>query len=188
MVSFGGPMAKPKKIVSNQNINLGEDLAANFNSDEWHKLFDILAKYEEDGGSADDNVGRLIQRFIEKRFSTNDFEWKTEAGFVIRKMSAIAGSWIIYGKPIPARDTSNKKTSVYVKGLLSKQDLEDIVSNAFMKIMVAGNYNITSTQAEKFSYVYQAVYSTTMDQLRSMKKFNYLLTPDPEIPAKKKTA
>lgn len=181
-------MARPKKQVTNQNINLGEDLRSTFNSDEWHRLFDILVTYEEEGGSADDEVGRLIQKFIDKKFAQHSFPWKTEADFVVKKMSALTGSWIFGGKPIPAKDAANNKTSVTVKGLLSRQDFEDIVSNAFMKLMVAGNYNLTATQAEKFSYIYQVVHSSTMDQLRPMKKFKYLLIPDAEIPAKKKIA
>lgn len=181
-------MARPKKQVTNQNINLGEDLRNTFNSDEWHQLFDILVTYEEDGGSADDKVGRLIQKYIEKNFAQHTFPWRTEADFVMKKMMALAGSWIFAGKPIPAKDTSNKKTSVNVKGLLSREDFEDIVSNAFTKLMVAGTYNPTATQAEKFSYIYQVTYSATMDQLRKLKDFRLQLVPDPEIPAKKKSA
>lgn len=178
-------MAKQIKKASNKNHNLGEDLKSPFNSDEWHKLFDILAQYEQEGGSADDQVGRLIQKFIEKRFASHSFPWKTEADFVMKKMLAIAGSWIFAGKPIPAKDTSNKKTAVNVKGLLTKQDLDDIVSDAFTKLMVSGNYNLTATQAEKFSYIYQVTYSATMDHLRKLKKFNVQLIPDPEVPHKK---
>lgn len=108
-------MAKPKKKVTDQNIILGEDLRNSFNSDEWHKLFDILVTYEEDGGSANDEVGRLIQKFIERKFANHSFPWKTEADFVIRKISALVGSWI-GGKPISAKNNVNKDTSVVVKG------------------------------------------------------------------------
>ncbi|MFP5492670.1 MAG: hypothetical protein ACLGG0_14290 [Bacteriovoracia bacterium] len=178
-------MTNRLKKASTKNHNLGEDLRSPFNTDEWHKLFDILVQYEQDGGSADDEVGRLIQKFIEKQFTRHSFPWKTEADFVIKKMLAVAGSWIFAGKPIPAKDTSNKKTAVNVKGLLSKQDFDDIVSDAFTKLMVSGNYNLTATQAEKFSYIYQVTYSATMDQLRKHKKFNAQLVPDPEVPHKK---
>lgn len=181
-------MARPKKQVTNQNINLGEDLRNTFNSDGWHQLFDILVTYEQEGGSADDEVGRLIQKFIDKQFAQHSFPWKSEADFVVKKMSALVGSWIFGGKPIAAKDAKNKKTSVMVKGILSRQDFEDIISNAFMKLMIAGTYNPSATQAEKFSYIYQVTYSATMDQLRPMKNFKFLLIPDPEVPTKKKIA
>lgn len=171
-------MAKPKKQVTDQNINLGEDLRSSFNSDEWHRLFDILITYEEDGGSADDATGRLIQKYIERHFSQHSFPWKTEGDFVLKKMMALVGAWAS-GKPIPAKNTSNKKTSVNVKGLLSKEDIEDIVHTAFTKLMVAGTYDPTASQAEKFSYVYQVTYSATMDQLRKFKDFRLQLVPDP---------
>lgn len=179
------PMTNRMKKASNKNRNLGEDLKSPFNSDEWHKLFDILVQYEQDGGSADDQVGRLIQKFIEKRFAGHSFPWKSEADFVLKKMTAVAGSWIFAGKPIPAKDISSKKTAVIVKGLLNKQDFDDIVSESFTKLMVSGNYNLTATQAEKFSYIYQVTYSATIDQLRKLKKFNAQLVPDPEVPQKK---
>lgn len=177
-------MARPKKQVTNQNVNLGEDLRSTFNTDAWHKLFNILVEYEQDGGSANDEVGKLIQKFIEKEFGKHSYPWKTEADYILKKMMALVGSWM-GGKPIPAKDTSNKKTAVNVRGLLSKEDFEDIVSSAFTKLMVAGSYNPTATEAEKFSYIYQVTYSATMDHLRKSKDFRFQLVPDPEIPGKK---
>lgn len=174
---------KPKEVNQN-SINLGEDLRVAFNSDEWHQLFDILLAYEEDGGSANDEVGRLIQKYIEKHFF-HSLPWKTEVDFIIKKMMVIVKSWVFSGKPIPAKNTSNKKTAVNAKGLLNREDVEDIVSNAFTKLMTAGTYNPTATEAEKFSYIYQVTYSATMDQLRKLKNFKLQLIPDPEIPGKK---
>lgn len=66
-------MARPKKVVTDQNRILGEELRGVFNTDSWHQLFDILVEYEQDGGSPDDKVGRLIQKFIEKEFGKHSF-------------------------------------------------------------------------------------------------------------------
>lgn len=181
-------MAKPKKKVTNQNINLGEDLRNSFNSDEWHQLFDILATYEQEGGSPDDKVGRLIQRYIEKEFSSHSFPWKTEADFVLKKMSALAGSWIFGGKPLSVTNKAGKPTSVILKGLLNREDFEDVVSNAFTKLMVSGNYDPTATQAEKFSYIHKVTCSAALDLVRPMKNFKVQLEPNPEVPSKKKVA
>ena len=78
-------MAKPLKKASNKIINLGEDLKSQFNSDEWHKLFNILNENEEAVGSANDKYGRLIQKYIEKNFAKHSLPLKSEAEFILKK-------------------------------------------------------------------------------------------------------
>ena len=139
------PVTEKMKVFSDELNNL-------HNSNEFHELFNILCEYEADGGSSEDECGRLIQKHIEKLFfkELRDPKAKKEIEFIL----------ISLGKMIRSVDY----------GFESRQQRDDLIFISVEKIIRNANYDITAPAGKKYAFIKTILKSCYMDFCRTRGK------------------